>query len=266
MTMVKPIDDQFDNTQRRHFSNNAGGATFLQFAHAPGGREVVEFMVVLSDLSPSMLSDDLKPSRLEVALAADGELIRTKAAHHPKDVVAVIGFGGTARFLHGPVAVGKNVEHLLQSLDRVAYIDGTNFHAALTLAESVFPGSEKLGTKVGRGLRRTFSRLLGERPSTTSRATHRSAPNRYVERIILLSDGQRTQGPSPVPVAERLKRAGVIIDCIGIADRAEVDEAALKAIASKNPDGSARYCFIQDRQSLIRKYEALAGHIRVMEE
>jgi hypothetical protein len=59
---------------------------------------------------------------------------------------------------------------------------------------------------------------------------------------------------------------GVIIDCIGIADRAKVDEATLRGIASKNPDGSARYCFVQDRESLIRKYETLAGHIRLIEE
>jgi len=41
-----------------------------------------------------------------------------------------------------------------------------------------------------------------------------------------------------------------------------VDESRLKKIASCNPDGSIRYCFIGDQQDLIRKYESLAHHIR----
>lgn len=90
--------------------------------------------------------------------------------------------------------------------------------------------------------------------------------DRYLKRIVMLSDGAQTKGPSPIPMAERLKEMGVTIDCIGIGGRPEdVDEGALKAIASKNPDGSTRYCFIKDRESLIRKYETLASHIRVVE-
>ena len=66
-----------------------------------------------------------------------------------------------------------------------------------------------------------------------------------------------------MPIARRLKDKGVIVDCIGIGGNpAEVNEADLMKIASKNPDGSIRYCFIGDQQELIKKYENLAHHIR----
>jgi hypothetical protein len=56
----------------------------------------------------------------------------------------------------------------------------------------------------------------------------------------------------------------VIIDCIGIGGSPkDVDEKLLKEIASRNHDGSIRYCFIGDQQQLLRKYENLAHHIKI---
>ena len=79
----------------------------------------------------------------------------------------------------------------------------------------------------------------------------------------MLTDGEHNGSESPQPVADRLKNAGVVIDCIGIGGTpADVDEQMLKTIASHNPDGTIRYCFIGDQQALIRKYETLARHIR----
>jgi hypothetical protein len=84
-----------------------------------------------------------------------------------------------------------------------------------------------------------------------------------LRRIIMLSDGEHNCGGSPKSVASRLKNAGVIIDCIGIGGSPEdVDEELLKEIASNNPDGSVRYCFIGDQTQLLRKYKTLASHIR----
>ena len=78
-----------------------------------------------------------------------------------------------------------------------------------------------------------------------------------------MTDGDYNVGGSPLRVAQRLKKAGVTIDCIGIGgSEEEVEEEKLKTIASRNPDGSIRYCFIGDQQQLIRKYESLAHHIR----
>jgi hypothetical protein len=78
----------------------------------------------------------------------------------------------------------------------------------------------------------------------------------------MLTDGDYNEGGSPLHMARRLQESGVVIDCIGIAARNSVKEENLKQIASRNPDGSIRYCFIGDQQDLIRKYESLAHHIR----
>ena len=80
----------------------------------------------------------------------------------------------------------------------------------------------------------------------------------------MLTDGEHNQGGSPITVASRLKNGGVIIDCIGIGGSPkDVDEKLLEEIASRNPDGSIRYCFIGDQQQLLRKYENLAHHIKI---
>lgn len=87
--------------------------------------------------------------------------------------------------------------------------------------------------------------------------------NRTLKRIILLTDGEHNTGSCPLKVASRLKSAGVVIDCIGIGGSPhDVDEKLLKSIASRNPNGSIRYCFIGDKHLLLKKYESLARHIR----
>ena len=108
-----------------------------------------------------------------------------------------------------------------------------------------------------------LSRLLYDQPVRQSNAIADSASDDHsLKRIILLTDGDYNEGGSPLSIAHRLQHAGVVIDCIGIASREAVREDKLKPIASRNPDGSIRYCFIGDQQDLIRKYENLAHHIR----
>ena len=81
----------------------------------------------------------------------------------------------------------------------------------------------------------------------------------------MLTDGEYNKGGSPLMVASRLKNAGVIIDCIGIGGSpGDVDEENLKQIASRNANGSIRYCFIGDQQQLLQKYQSLARHIQAV--
>jgi hypothetical protein len=265
--MRHPHNPQFDGLNVPECVADGAPAKFLHFADADSGAGQPEFLIGLVDLSNSMVIDDLKPSRKVVALAANGQLIKVKAERHPKDIVAIIGFGGEARLLHRRVVVGSNRDSLLQSLSDPDYMDWTNFHAALMLAQSVLFGyGGRTVWKATAGLAGFISNLITGGQPTAPEAYEAMAAEGCLRRIVMLSDGEQTQGPSPLPIAEGLKEMGVTIDCIGIGGRPEnVDEAALKAIASTNPDGSPRYCFIKDRESLIRKYETLAGHIRVAE-
>lgn len=80
----------------------------------------------------------------------------------------------------------------------------------------------------------------------------------------MLTDGEHLGDGNPVNIAKRLKSIGVTIDCIGIGGSPDdVDERLLRQIASRDADGSIRYCFIGDQEQLIQKYQTLAHHIQV---
>ncbi len=84
-------------------------------------------------------------------------------------------------------------------------------------------------------------------------------------RVILLTDGDHNEGGSPAKIAKRLKNAGVIIECIGIAGQSsEVNETLLKKIASLDEQGNPRYCFIGDTANLIKQYKKMSYHIKAI--
>ena len=212
-----------------------------------------ETLITLLDCSPSMEEEDMGCSRLEAAILANLELCKAKAKMHPEDRVGIIGFGDEARVLHGPVRVGHGLESLQKALKRRWLSSGTNFTKALALAGRCF---SNLQPKPRKGvIVKVFSQSLRE-----------GIPDEFqnCNRIIKLTDGQHNHSSCPFRVATHLKEAGVVIDCIGIGGSpGDVDEDLLKKIASKNADGSPRYCFIGDKDQLIQTYQTLSNHISV---
>lgn len=239
---------------------------YLSFANRVLSDILSEILIMIIDLSASMDTQDWKPSRKAGAIEANKELIRVKAQYHPQDKVGIIGFGTKAEILHEPVCAADSAGSLCQALKNPPSMGTTNFTAALELAETCLFGNTAVLKKYnrGKGLSRFFSELLyGPVQQSSDCIKESSATTETANRIILLTDGHHWDGPSPLRIAQRLKSAGVIVDCIGIGGSpTDVDESRLKKIASCNPDGSIRYCFIGDQQDLIRKYESLAHHIR----
>ncbi len=232
---------------------------YLNFANSVSGNGQLEFLMTLIDLSPSMEDDDWKPSRKVGAIRANIELIKLKARHHPRDLAGVIGFGSHAELLHDPVKLADGARSICDSLRHIPEPDGTNFTAALELAEDCFRGAHnsRKNSSANKGLLRILTDLFYE-PDV-----HYNVSNGMTKRIIMLTDGEHNGFSNPEKVADRLKNAGVIIDCIGIGGTPkDVDEELLKKIASRDRNGSIRYCFIGNKQSLLRKYETLARHIR----
>ncbi|MCK5795247.1 MAG: VWA domain-containing protein [Anaerolineales bacterium] len=230
---------------------------YTGFANRINSNQTAETLLTLIDLSPSMEINDWLPSRLAGAIIANKELINNKLKSFPQDRMGIIGFSGNAKVLHSPVCLGSDSESLKRSLENPVGSGGTNFTAALNLAEECFANktSQSKGNFVSNMLAELFFETKAKNPGY-------SAGDNSLKRIILLTDGEHNYGGSPESVASRLKKTGVIIDCIGIGGTPEdVDEALLKKIASRNPDGSIRYCFIGDQDQLIRKYESLATHI-----
>ena len=235
---------------------------YLNFANPVSGNRKPEFLMTLIDLSPSMDDDDWKPTRKAGAIAANTELIKAKAKCHPQDKLGIIGFSRHAWLLHDPVCLRDGTESLLRVLENPSGGYSTNFTDALELAENcLFDVKRKPANKF-------FSKMLtgliyeaDQDPVVPTNPFGNGAGE--LKRIILLTDGEHNGSESPQPVADRLKNAGVVIDCIGIGGTpTDVDEQLLNTIASRNSDGTIRYCFIGDQQALIRKYETLARYIR----
>ena len=226
----------------------------------------LEIIWTLIDLSGSMRLSDWKPTRMAGAIEANKELIRVKAENYPTDSMGIIGFGTHAGVLHAPVLVGVGAESLCRELDRVEIMGETNITEALELAEDEF-FSTREDMELGKTIKkvsRSFTDFVYGTQSSKHQPSESCEKKNVTRRIILLSDGgHNSSGRSPVKRATLLKSAGIIIDCIGIGGAPdEIDEATLKSIASSNPDGTIRYCFIGDKQQLIKKYETLAYHIR----
>ncbi len=232
---------------------------YLNFANSVSGNNRPEIVMSLIDFSPSMDYSDYKPTRKDGAIKANYELLKIKHRNYPSDKMGIIGFGGTAKLLQPAVSVSQGIKNIENALNKPFYSSGTNFTAALTLAgDHLFNKSTKLNKP-------SFLRTLSQMFFEFEDSKFYEANDGILRRVIMLTDGEYNRGGRPLQIASELKDAGVIIDCIGIGGSPkDVDEVILKQIASKNPDGSIRYCFIGDQQQLIRKYQSLAKNIRVI--
>jgi hypothetical protein len=216
-----------------------------------------ETVMSLVDLSPSMDEDDWKPSRLAGAITANIKLMEIKSARHRQDKIGLIGFWRKAVVLHAPVNAVTGLNSLKTAIENARGGGGTNFTAALELAEQTLVHHS--GTSSDGFVARMFSDIFCEmRPSEPN-----TSDTGALKRIILLTDGDHNHGGNPTHIADRLKNSGVVIDCIGIGGSPrDVNETLLRQIASRKPDGSIRYWFIGDQEKLVRTYQSLARHIR----
>ncbi len=229
--------------------------SYISFA-SPSSKEGLHVAtVVLIDCSPSMEETDWKPSRLVAAQEATRVLIEEKCRQCPDDYVGIVSFGGWAKTEHILVPVRANATSLIDWLQRIGTIPATNIDAGLREAASLlrnFTGRTKTG-----GLRGLVENLLCNPSVATQPVT------RDLKHIICLSDGSPTDGNAE-SCASAIKKDGVLIDCIGIASRDNVDEKVLKAVASIDKQGRPRYRFIGDEGSLVKEFRNMANHIQVM--
>lgn len=232
---------------------------YINFANRINHKDQPEILLTMIDLSGSMESDDIKPSRMAAAIKANQEIINVKEQHHSDDSVGVIGFQRSAKFLEKPKPVDQ-INNLERNINESGLIPGTDFTAPLELAYEYFSGKPK------NALKKSFSKMISNILfEPTDPPFEKSADVDALKRIILLTDGEHIAASDPNDFADKLKKMGVIIDCIGIGGTpADVDEYLLKNIASRNPDGSVRYCFIGDQYKLLQKYRSLARHIQAI--
>jgi len=83
-----------------------------------------------------------------------------------------------------------------------------------------------------------------------------------LRKIILFTDGHNNEG-DPMPVADRLRNAGVIIQAVvfGPTEK-DVDVDILRRIVSII-DGEEQYWFCSTAQQLTQRFRALSGKTRI---
>jgi Mg-chelatase subunit ChlD len=184
-------------------------------------QEKIEVSAVVFDKTGSMSGTDLSPTRLEAAKEAALAFIRRKRILDGRDRTAVIAFNESARLCS---AFGRHPHEAQGDVRTLTADGGTNITAGLQAAlEAVTAEGKRL-------------------PSPTLRC-------------VLLTDGEHNSGRSPIDdgVVDRMKRAGVIVDCVAIGG---AGDALLKEIA-KRTGGQFVRCV--DFASLLRHYEDLAA-------
>jgi len=107
------------------------------------GQELETPLVILLDLSQSMMADDLQPNRLERAKFKINDLID----HNPQARAALIGFAGTAHII---VPLTKDYDIILSHIDglkpSIMPFPGSNLEDALALADTLMAVTEAPGT------------------------------------------------------------------------------------------------------------------------
>lgn len=198
--------------------------------------------MILLDVSASMRASDWPPSRLHGAVDAIRQMLALKIREYPDDHVGIVTFSNVAA-VHLPLSrVADGAIMPILAADQIKTGPATNITEALELAETAL-------LKDG-----GFTKNHLAVPSVAG------PPVAQLRQIVLLTDGQHNEGPKPVPKAQQLKDAGVLIEVIGIGTPSSLDATCLRDIASVDVDGNAAYCFIGDKQELANKMRELAHH------
>ena len=186
------------------------------------GGETAETVVFDFDISGSMASQDIEPSRLEAAKRAASAYIRERRRRNTPDLVSCVVFESAAEILCANVSIRAAGTAFFPILKSVSPRGGTDIASGLLAAESVLS----------------------------------SSPRSVQAKVILLSDGE-DGGTAWSEPADRLKQAGVVIYCIGVGGRPEDIDPCLKNIAS-TVNGVLQYRFIKDADTLANHFQEIA--------
>jgi Ca-activated chloride channel homolog len=204
----------------------------------------VEGTVILAfDVSNSMTAADLEPTRLEAAKAA----ARTFVANQPSTIlIGVVAFSNGGLVVQPPTADQTAV---------LAAIDRLSPQGATSLSQGIFSA---------------LNAIAGEALAIDPAALEEGAPaldiGHYSSAVVLLlTDGENTQSPDPLEIAQLAAEAGVRIYPVGIGSAegtilqiegfnvlTQLNETSLQEIASLT-NGS--YYHAEDEETLREIYE-----------
>lgn len=238
------------------------GATLLLFGMArpemPVSLPRVEGTVILAfDVSNSMMAEDMEPTRMEAAKAA----ARTFVENQPSTImIGVVAFGNGGLIVQPPTNVQADI---LDTIDRL---------------------SPQGGTSLGQGIFTALNAIAGQ-PITVDEAALESGQldpdalpiEDYSSAVVLLlTDGENTEPPEPLEVAQLAAEAGVRIYPVGIGSAegaileidgfsivSQLNQTALEEIASLT---NGFYYHAEDEESLREIYKNIDLQLTIQGE
>ena len=228
-------------------------------------------VILTMDISGSMRASDIEPSRIEAAQEAARAFVRSQ----PRNVrIGVVAFAGTATVVQAPTT---EREDIFAAINRFRAQRGTAIGSGiLTSLQTIFEDSEMIFDPDPELSDRFGSRgaPLGSarEPAPAAPSFEPRAPGSYASAVVvLLSDGQTTQGPDPIEAAGRAADLGIRIFTVGLGTtdgeilgfmgrrmRVQLDEDTLKTIANRT-DG--RYFRAGTGADLTEIYKALSTQL-----
>jgi Ca-activated chloride channel family protein len=177
-------------------------------------------LILTIDVSGSMCSSDIWPSRLSAAEDAAAEFIGTQS---DQVQIGIVAFSGTAQLVQPPT---NDHERLLQTLATLTVGQGTQIGSALLSAIGAVPagdGGDASNSSAPSGAQASVpsapqpSSVLptGPQPTFDAGTTASSSHPRSPDAIVLLTDGSSHGGPGPIAIAKQAAARGLPIYAIG---------------------------------------------------
>jgi Ca-activated chloride channel family protein len=155
----------------------------------------IEGTVILAfDVSNSMRADDLEPSRLDAAKAAGRAFVENQP---PAILIGVVAFSGGGLVVQSPT---DDRQAVLATIDRLTPQGSTS------LGDGIFTSLNALSDNPI-----ALEPAEGERDSPSFKLEDFSSAV-----VILLTDGENTESPDPLEIAQLAADAGVRIYPVGI--------------------------------------------------
>ena len=211
----------------------------------------IEGTVILAfDISGSMAADDLEPTRLEAAKTAAQAFVERQP---PSVRIGIVAFSDSGLAIQQPT---YDQDEILAAIRRLDPARGTSLGNGMVVSLSVIDTREEATNY--------YSNLT---PSPTPSPTPVPEGVYTAGAIVLLTDGENTDEPDPLEVAQTAADRGVRIYTVGIGSASgtvlniegfnvftQLDEALLQAIAQIT-DGS--YYNAESEEELLAIYDNL---------
>src|ERR671914_1657037 len=224
-------------------------------------------IILAMDVSGSMRATDVQPNRISAAQAAAKAFV----AEQPSNVrIGVVSFAATASVVQTPT---QNRDDIIAAIDRFQLQRGTAIGSGIIVSlATIFPdaGIDVSSLIYGRDGARGVP--LDQPRKADKPAFKPVPPGSYTSAaIILLTDGQRTTGPSSIEAAQMAADRGVRVFTVGIGTtsgetlgfegwsmRVRLDEPSLKAIANLT---HGEYFYAGTANDLKKVYQSLNSRL-----